>query len=158
MRKVILITTILFLFTGCQSPALTATGGAVAGFAASETFKGAKADLQKREDALVQAWNLGIEQGVDIETLDQLQKEIEQTRIIRESVETGETLLSVDWSNPKEAGASIGLVAATILAYLNRRKLKNVMAGVHKFEGSHDSKLAEELHNDIKGKCAKLPS
>lgn len=146
------------LFAGCSNPYTAGAAGAGGSFALSETFKGAKADLQKREDILIESWNLGIEQGADIETLDQLQREIEQVRSAREGVEAGETLLSIDWNDPKEVGGGVGLVVATILAYINRRKLKTVLMGVQKFQGTHDPQIAGELHNAIKAKSAKLPT
>ena len=160
-RKQILIFVVsltFIIFAGCSDPYTAGAAGAGGGFALSETFKGAKADLQKREDILIESWNLGIEQGADIETLDQLQREIEGTRIAREITETGEKIWQVDWKDPQEAGSVVGLIATSILAYLNRRKLKTVLAGVQKFEGTQPPEIAGKLHDAIRSKSAKMPT
>lgn len=149
---------LLGLSAGCGSEYVAGAAGAGGGFALSETFKGAKVDLDRREAALVEAYNVGVEQGAEAETLEEIKREIADTRSIREGVETGETLLSIDWNNPKEVGGGIGVLVSSILLILKRRQLNNVMAGVHKFEGTHDAKTAAELHSAIVGKSVKLPS
>jgi len=65
MKKWILTMILLGLAAGCTSPAVTATGGVAAGFAASETVKGAKADLARREAELIDFYNEGVEHGAE---------------------------------------------------------------------------------------------
>lgn len=160
-RKLIVfvVCSILILFNfGCGSEYAAAGAGAGGGFALSETFKGAKVDLERQETILIEAWNLGVEQGADLETLAQLEEQIVNIQAAKSGVVVGESLFQVDWNDPQEVGGSVGLIVASILYYLNRKKLSRVMQGVNKFNGTHDPALAKELVSAIKSKSAELPT
>jgi len=160
MRKWILtIVLVLGFAAGCTSPAVTATGGAAAGFAASETIKGAKADLARREAELIDLYNEGVEHGAEQETLDDIEKQIRFVQYTRSGVETGEHFLSVDWTDPKQTGGAIGLAVTTLLTILTSRKLsktRKTLVGrdeaIDKFCGTHLPKVAGELHDTVKEK------
>jgi len=159
MKKWILTMILLGLAAGCTSPAVTATGGVAAGFAASETVKGAKADLARREAELIDFYNEGVEHGAEQEALDEIERQIRFVQYTRSGIETGEQFLGVDWTDPKQTGGAIGLAITTLLTILAGRKLnqtRKVLAGkdegIDKFCGTHSPEVAGELHDIVKEK------
>lgn len=160
MKKVLLffimLATLVLSISGCSSPVAAGGAGVGIGAALQHTIAGAKADLKQREENLIAAYNQGVEIGMEQEELDVIKQQIRDTQLTGQSVETGEQLLGVDWSDPKETGGAIGILTSLALLWLNRRKLKNTTkelagtkAGINKFTGTHDPQIAGELHDTV---------
>jgi len=166
LKLITSIAVLLLWIPGCQSD--FGTGAAVgtgAGSLLTHTIAGAKKDLEAREQALIQAYNEGVETGAKEEDLANVEKELEWARRTKEGVEAGEKLLSIDWNNPQEVGLGLGGVIGWALLLLKRRasnvtvkELKGTQAGINKFCGLHDPKVASELYDTVKEKvnAAKL--
>jgi hypothetical protein len=158
-RIIVLSAVVLLFFTGCGEPMSNIGLGAGLGAAVSNTIGGAKADLEKREEILVEIYNQGVEDGAAVETLEGLKQQINDTRLAKQTVETGEALLGVDWSDPKQTGGAIGLLTMTVLGWFNRKKLLSVTAdlkgkdaAIQKFEGTSEPAVASKLHEMVKEK------
>jgi hypothetical protein len=122
--KLIMISIAVSLFcAGCGSPLLDFGAGAGAGSALSRTIQGMKTDLERREAQLVDLYNQGVAQGMEKQKLDEIEQAIKDTRLGKETVEAGEKLLGVDWSDPKQTSGAIGLITMTAWGWLNRRQL-----------------------------------
>jgi len=137
---------------GCGSELATGAAGAAGGFAASETMKGIELDLANREQALIADYTAAVEAGAKQETLEGIESKIENTRIIKQGVETGKEILGVDWNDPTEAGGAIGLISTLAYAIFTGRKLKRTQDGVTSFMKSETPGTANKLDNAIRRK------
>lgn len=159
MKKLILLSVVLLIFAGCGSPAANVGAGAGLGGALTHTFMGAKADLKQREEQLIEAYNQGVEIGMEREDLDAIKQQIRDTQLGRHAVGAGEHLFNVDWNDPKQTGGAIGLISSLALLWLNRKKLKSTSkelegkdAAINKFCGTNEPTKAKELHDLVKAK------
>lgn len=134
--------------TGCSAPE-AAGAGLAGGFAASETMKEIEADLQRREAELVDQYKTAIETGARAETLEQLERKIENTQMIRQGVATGQRLLGMDLTNPEEAGRGILEVGMLVYALWMRKKLRRTETGITRFMAKADKKDSEKLYDEI---------
>jgi len=160
MRTLTTTVIVLLLTTGCSSE--FATGGAVGtglGALFQNTIAGAEKDLETRELALVDAYNKGIEMGMEQESLDGIAKEIERTRLMRGGVEVSKKFLGVDWSNPQQTSmAFASLIELGLIVYGGNKlrktgkELRGTKAGINKFCGVNEAKVAGELHDIVKAK------
>lgn len=156
---------VLFMAAGCTD-ALLVGGGVAAGGALSNTLQGAEKDLEAREQKLIEAYNQGVEQGASVETLDQLEQAIYDTRQARKTTSGGKRLLDIDWNDPTQVGTGITLIGTLAYGWLKRKELAKGMkdltrtkkknegleAGINKFCGTHDKQVAGELHDTVKEK------
>ena len=152
--KTILVIAILFV-AGCGSPLLDVGTGIIAGGALSNTIAGAEKDLEAREAKLIERYNKGVEIGAQKEYLDQIEKEIYDTRLGRQTIDTGKKLLSIDWKDPKQTGGAIGLIATLAYGYIKRKdfikldgKYSAAKIGMDKFRNENPDK-AKELYDDV---------
>ena len=122
---IIILATVLFV-GGCGDPLKVFGAGAGVGAALTGTISGVTQDLDQREQYLVDLYNQGVAQGEEKEKLDQIEQAIKDTRLTKETVQTGSQLLDVDWSDPKQTGGAIGMITMLTLNWLNRKKLKEV--------------------------------
>lgn len=162
MRTLTTITTIVIVLlftTGCGSELSTGAAGAGIGAMLQNTILGAEKDLEVRELALVDAYNKGIEMGMEQESLDAIEKEIERTRLMRGGVEVSKKFLGVDWSNPQQTSmAFASLIELGLIVYGGNKlrktgkRLRGTEAGVNKFCGTHPPEIAGELHDTVKAK------
>ena len=127
---------------GCTE-ALLLGGGVAAGGALSNTIAGAEKDLEAREQKLIDDYNKGVEQGMKKESLDQIEQDIIDTRLAKQTVSEGKGLLNVDWKDPKQTGPAVGTAIALAYAWLNRKKrittetaLKEVVIGGEGFKAN----------------------
>lgn len=149
----------LALLVGGCTEALLLGGGAAAGAAWQNTAAGIDKDLEVKEQALVVAYNTGVEQGAEQETLDQIEQDIKDTRLTHQTLDTGKGLLDVDWSDSKDVGGAVGGLAALAMLWMRRkdkRKTVALEAGISKFEGTSDPATAAKLHDIVKAKTANL--
>ena len=124
MRKlIVLLAGLLISIGGCGSPLLDISGGAAAGGLLSNTMTGMEKDLEVKEAKLIELYNKGIEAGAQKEYLDQIEKDIYDVRLGKQTVKTGKELLGVDWNDPKETGGAIFSIGALAYAYIKRRGL-----------------------------------
>ncbi len=140
---------------GCGSELANIGGGIVAGGALSNTITGAEKDLETREAKLIELYNKGVEDGAQKEYLDQIEKDIYDTRLGRQTLSTGKELLGIDWKDPKETGGAIGLIATLAYGYIKRKELLDIgkkysaaKVGMDKFRNENPEKAAE-LYNDV---------
>lgn len=117
---------LLFGGYGCGSTAANVGAGAGLGAAISQTLQGADADLARREEKLIALYNAGVEDGMQQENLDEIEKSIYDTRLARQGLDTGKKLFGVDWSDPAQTGGAIGLVSTLAYAFLKRKELVTV--------------------------------
>ena len=155
MRARTLIVIAVLFCGGCGSELANIGGGIVAGGALSHTMTGAEKDLEVREAKLIELYNQGVEDGAQKEYLDQIEKDIYDTRLGKQTVKAGKEFLGIDWGNPKEAGGSIGTIAALAYAYIKRKdligmtnKYSAAKTGMDKFRNENPEKAAE-LYNDV---------
>ena len=153
--KVLLVT--MLLCGGCGSELANIGGGIVAGGALSNTMTGAEKDLEAREAMLVELYNKGVADGAQREYLDQIEKDIYDTRLGKQTLSTGKKLFSVDWQDPKAAGGGISLIATLAYAYYKRKDLlamtkKNtgLEKGLNRVKGEAEPELAKRIHDVMK--------
>jgi hypothetical protein len=157
MRTILVIALLLVAgFTsGCGSELANIGGGIVAGGALSYTMTGAEKDLEVREAKLIELYNKGVEDGAQKEYLDQIEKDIYDTRLGKQTLSTGKELLGIDWQKPKEAAGAISLIATLAYGYIKRKdligmtnKYSAAKVGMDKFRNENPEKAAE-LYNDV---------
>jgi hypothetical protein len=148
---------------GCGSGSGSAGAGTVAGFLGSEAYQGAKKDLQKKEQELVELYNAGVEAGEQAETLEQIEQKIRYIQYVRAALESGESAAGMDWNDPQEVGGWVGALGVLVYSVLNKRKLgitekkyKAHKRGAAEFMKGHDKKLAEELYAAIGAERARI--
>jgi len=165
MRNVLLIfivlATLILSISGCSSPIAAGGAGVGIGAALQHTITGAKADLAAREQKLIATYNEGVAIGMKQEELDVIEQQIRDTQLAKETVDTGEQLFGIDWSDPKETGGAIGILTSLALLWFNRRKLKTTTKelvgkteGINKFCGTSPPEVAGKLHDIVKDKLA----
>ena len=147
MKRLIPLLFSILLLSGCGSELTAGGAGLAAGIASSKTLEGIQADLARQEKDLIARYNSMVEAGVKAETLAEVRRDIEHTQYLRQGVQTGKTLLGIDWSDPAEAGSGFGLVASLAYAIFTKRKLNNTLAGVNKFKSTHEPNISGELEN-----------
>ena len=153
--KVLIV--MMLLCSGCGSELANIGGGFVAGGALSNTITGAEKDLEAREEMLIERYNKGVADGVKRETLDQIEKDIYDTRLGKQTLSAGKKLFSVDWQDPKAAGGGISLIASLAYAYYKRKDLlamtkKNIglEKGINRVKGEAAPELAKSIHDTMK--------
>lgn len=141
---------------GCGSPLANLGGGLAAGGALSHTMAGVEKDLEARETKLVELYNQGVEDGAQKEYLDQIEKEIYDTRLGKQTFKAGKQLFSVDWQNPKEAGGAVSSIALLIYGYIKRKELlgmtkkyKSHKQGAEKFMRENNDGTGQKLYAEI---------
>lgn len=126
MKRVILTLCVLCALCGLSGCGAEVTAGGVGlgvGAGLSNTFAGLQADLERREQELIDRYNAMHEAGAKAEDLAQVERQIEQTVQLRQGVQTGEHLLGVDWRDPQQAGPAIGLIGTLAWSLFSRRKI-----------------------------------
>lgn len=156
MLWAILALGVLVFVGGCGSSLLDVGGGMALGSALSNTMTGAEKDLEAREAKLIELYNKGVEDGAQKEYLDQIEKEIYDTRLGKQTLQTGKQLLGIDWKDPKETGGAIGGIAALAYAYIKRKdlvsmtkKYKSHKQGAEKFMRENNNDTGTKLYQDI---------
>lgn len=141
---------------GCGSQLANLGGGIAAGGALSHTMTGVEKDLEVREAKLVELYNKGVEDGAQKEYLDQIEKEIYDTRLGKQTVAAGKQLLGIDWQDPKETSGAIGGIAALAYAWLKRKDLVNMTKkykshkqGAAKFMRENNNGTGQKLYAEI---------
>ena len=157
--RITVIVVALLLMTGCSSDLGTGAAGAGIGALFQNTLTGAKHDLNAREEALIEAYNEGVEMGMKEEDLAGIKKELALVRSGRKGIEVGEQFLGLDWNNPKQTSMAFGsLIELGLLVWggnklrKTAKELKGTKAGINKFCGVSDPKIAGELHDTVKAK------
>lgn len=137
---------------GCGAEVTAGGVGLGVGAGLSNTFAGLQADLEQREQELIDRYNALHDAGAQAEELADVQRQLEQTVQLRQGVETTEHLLGVDWSDPTAAGTGIGAIATLAWSILSKRKLnqKYVSAKVGQARLKQiDPKAEEQLYSLI---------
>jgi len=160
--KVLLISVILMAVTligGCGPETAAAGGGLLGGFAASETLKGMQADLELRQQALIDRYNELVEAGADAETIEQLKQQIEDMVRLRQTADLAKQALETDWTDPAAVGGTIGAIAvlAASLAgnFIQKRKgdlMKKTTKAIVK--GIEAAEVEEKANPTSPVKCA----
>lgn len=155
MKCKALVVMMLLSVAGCGSELANISGGIIAGGALSNTIAGAEKDLEAREAKLIERYNKGVEIGAQKEYLDQIEKEIYDTRLGKQTLSTGKKLFDIDWQDPKAAGGAIGLIGTLAYAYFKRKdfievgnKYSAAKIGMDKFRNENPDK-AKELFADV---------
>lgn len=125
-RIVLAVCVLLLGASGCGSTAGNIGLGVGAGGALSNTISGVKADLERKEAELIALYNQGVEDGWQVKELEALRQRIYDTRLGKEAVETSESLLGIDWNNPKQTGGAFGALATLAYAYWKRKELAQI--------------------------------
>lgn len=156
MRPRMLIVIAVLFCSGCGSELASIGGGIVAGGALSHTLTGAEKDLEVREAGLIELYNKGVEDGAQKEYLDQIEKDIYDTRLGKQTVQTGKKLFNVDWQDPKAAGGAISLIATLAYGYIKRKdlidmgkKYKSHKQGAAKFMRENNDGTGKKLYENI---------
>lgn len=160
MRKLIvmaiLVLGVLLFADGCGSSLANIGGGIAAGGALSHTMTGMEKDLEVREAKLIELYNKGVETGAQKEYLDQIEQEIYDTRLGKQTVKTGKQILGIDWKNPKETSGAIGGIAALAYAWFKRKDLVNMTKkykshkqGAEKFMRENNDGTGQKLYQNI---------
>ena len=139
---------------GCGSEITSAGAGIAGGFAASETFKGMQADLERREAALVAKYNELTEAGAKAEVLEEVRQQLTQTQTIRAGAGQVESIVKTDWSDPAAAGGVIGTISALVYALLSRRKLTAAGDVIRTIRAESDETLKHKIDKIILEKKA----
>ena len=147
---------VLVFVGGCGSSLANIGGGIAAGGALSHTMTGIEKDLEVRETKLIELYNKGIEDGAQKEYLDQIEKDIYDTRLSKQTLKTGKQLFSVDWQDPKQTGGAIGSIAMLAYGYIKRKQLldmtkryKSHKQGAEKFMRENNDGTGQKLYADI---------
>ena len=170
MKKQFVTICMLAVLAGGCSEGLLVGGGVAAGSALSNTLAGAEKDLEVREQQLIELYNQGVEQGMEVEKLEQLKQQIYDIRLAKQTIKEGKGFLDVDFSDPKQTGGAISLAIMLGYSWLKRKELSKTMGELHrtqkkstatdeainKFTGTHDPQIAGELHDIIKTKTANI--
>ena len=156
MLWAILASGMLVFAGGCGSPLLNMGGGMAAGSVLSNTMTGLEKDLEVRETKLIELYNKGVEDGAQKEYLDQIEKEIYDTRLGKQTVATGKQLLGIDWQDPKETSGAIGSIALLAYGYIKRKQLldmakkyKSHKQGAAKFMRKNNDEAGKKLYGNI---------
>ena len=152
----ILVLIMLVFVGGCGSSLANIGGGIAAGGALSHTMTGMEKDLEVREAKLIELYNKGIEDGAQKEYLDQIEKDIYDTQLSRQTLKTGKQLFSVNWQDPKQTGGAIGSIAMLAYGYIKRKQLldmtkryKSHKQGAEKFMRENNDGTGQKLYEDI---------
>jgi hypothetical protein len=150
MKNLIFVPIIMLslLIGGCGSGE---TAGLITagGFAAKHTLDGIEADLAEREQQLVDRYNAAVKAGAKQEVLDDLEKQIDKTAVLREGVTEGKKLFGVDWNDPRDAGTSIAKLGVLAYLFFTKRKLLKTEKGVNKFMANTDKVTANKIYDKI---------
>lgn len=159
MKKLVtamLVLGVLVFVSGCGSSLANIGGGIAAGGALSHTMTGMEKDMEVREAKLIELYNKGIEDGAQKEYLDQIEKDIYDTRLSKQTLKTGKQLFSVDWQDPKQTGGAIGSIAMLAYGYIKRKQLldmtkryKSHKQGAEKFMRENNDGTGQKLYTDI---------
>ena len=159
MKKLIVTILVLIMLVfigGCGSSLANIGGGIAAGGALSHTMTGMEKDLEIRKAKLIELYNKGIDDGAQKEYLDQIEKEIYDTRLSKQTLKTGKQLFSVDWQDPKQTGGAIGSIAMLAYGYIKRKQLldmtkryKSHKQGAEKFMRENNDGTGQKLYEDI---------
>lgn len=133
------------ILAGCGSELVAGGAGLAGGFSASETIKGMKADLDKRESALVAQYNELVTTSARAEDIAEVKQQIYDTQLMRQGVTTAEGVAKTNWNDPAAAGGAIGTIAMLGYALLNRKKLINTMAGVKTLRAKADETTKQTI-------------
>lgn len=162
-KRIVVVVVMLLALAGCESTTGNIGLGAGLGGALSNTLAGADADLARREAELIDLYNQGVADGIAVEDLDQLKQAIYDTRLGREAVDTGESLLGVDWNNPKQTGGAIGSLAILAYGIWKRKELAQVTKkytahkrAVHTLMVESSPSDAKKIYDDVAKERAKL--
>lgn len=157
MKCKVLLVMMLLSIAGCGSPLFDVGSGVAIGGALSNTITGVEKDLEAREAKLIERYNKGVADGVKRETLDQIEKDIYDTRLDKQTLSTGKKLFSVDWQDPKAAGGGISLIASLAYAYYKRKDLlamtkrnTGLEKGLSRVKGEAEPTLAKKIHDTMK--------
>ena len=162
MKKLMIVIVPILLIGGMVggcTEGLLVGGGLGAGAALSNTLQGAEKDLEQREQQLIELYNQGAEDGMEKQVLDQIEQSIKDTRLTRQTLDTGKGLLDVDWNDSKDVGGAVGGLAALAMLWMRRKDKKKTVAleeGISKFEGTSDPETAAKLHDIVKAKTANM--
>lgn len=160
------------LVAGCGSPSTAAIGGALVGGAASHTFAGIEADLQKAKEAKLAQLEIALENLAN--TTDDVEKTaliakikaLENTIQTLQDTQTGIAItkegFGIDWKDAGEVGGYGGTILAALLAWYFRSKNKKNEAkytahkrGTELYTREHNEADAE-LYKNIGNERAKL--
>ncbi len=149
--SIVLSAVLILSCVGCGS-AMTATGGgAVGGFALSETIRGIDADLERRETELVAKYQRAVELGIEQEALDKIERDLRYTGYARQGVESGKELFGIDFDDPQEAGGIFGGIAALIYAIVTKRRLNRFENVLNDKAAESDPEMGKDLRRAVHG-------
>jgi len=165
-RWMIVAVMMLLCCGGCGSTGAFA-GGAATGAALTNTFAGAKADLNAKQQALLteqaeivaklEASNDDAEKAMLEAQNAALKKKLELVQTGQEGLEVVEKGISTDWTNPKETTPWALSGGSLLLAYfLNKKRmslaqlLQALSEGVEKYKAQAQPAEAQKLYEDIK--------
>ena len=117
MTKVTFITAIMALIlfsTGCGSELTAAGGGLLGGIAASDTVKGIEADLERREQALIDRYNTALEAGAKADVLDAIEEDINKTVSLQQGLQAAKDVVGVIDETSGGSAGQYGAIAAII--------------------------------------------
>ena len=123
------------LFTaGCGSSTGAAIGGALVGGAASQTFAGIEADLQRAKEIKFAEYEAALErleqattevekaaEAAKVKALEQMIQDLQDTQ---QGIVLAKEGIGLNWSDPEAVGGYGGALTAAILAWYFRRKGK----------------------------------
>lgn len=151
MKNLLMISILsaVFMFSGCGQEA-----GIAGGFAASETLKGLQADLNRRQQALIQQYNDLVEAGAQAETLEAMRRKINDLETAKQTAAAIPAIAGTDWADPAAAGGAIGMITAIGYAWLKKRDLQNTKTAVKHFRAGLDETAKQALDKTLLDKKA----
>jgi hypothetical protein len=167
MKRILIISIACLFFAGCSTGTGAFAGGAATGAALSNTFAGAKADLNARQEALLaeqaeivarlESSNDDAEKAMLEAQNAALKKKLELVVSAQAGIEMAEKAVGTDWTDLNQTSPWILSVAAAAFAALTQKKktsvsnlLKAINEGVEKYKAQAQPADAQKLYEAVK--------
>jgi hypothetical protein len=172
MKRILIISIACLFFAGCSTGTGAFAGGAATGAALSQTFAGAKADLDAKQKALLaeqaaivaklEASNDDAEKTMLEAQNAALKKKLELVATAQAGIETAEKAVKTDWTDLNQTSPWIVSAIMAGLTVLTQKKktsvsnlLKAVNEGVEKYKAQAQPADAQKLYEAVKERKAK---
>lgn len=167
MKRIFIISITCLFFAGCSTGAGAFAGGAATGAALTNTFAGAKADLNARQQALLaeqaeivaklEASNDDAEKTVLEAQNAALKKKLELVEAAQAGIKTAQKAVETDWTDPAQTAPWILSAVVAAFGIITQKKktsiatmLKAVNEGVEKFKAQAQPADAQKLYEAVK--------
>jgi hypothetical protein len=171
MKRILIVSVMCLFIAGCSTGTGTFAGGAASGAALTQTFAGAKADLDAKQKALLteqaaivaklEASNDDAEKTMLEAQNAALKKKLELVATAQAGIETAEKAVATDWTDLNQTSPWIlSAIMAGLTVFTQKKKtsisnlLKAVNEGVEKYKAQAQPAEAQKLYEDVKERKA----